>query len=116
MTPEIAPSLKQQITKQQDRQEITQNPNEITVGTICKNGGCKISYEGPESDDSVCVFHPGVPIFHEGLKFWSCCQKRTTDFEVFLNQVGCEQGKHLWIKEVIVKKKIENVDMSNLAG
>jgi cysteine/histidine-rich domain-containing protein 1 len=46
----------------------------------------------------VCKFHPGVPIFHEGLKYWSCCQKKTTEFDVFLKQEGCQIGSHLWIK------------------
>lgn len=70
---------------------------EISVGTICKNGGCNQSYEGPQTDDSDCIYHPGVPIFHEGLKFWSCCTKRTTDFTAFMNQIGCNTGKHKWI-------------------
>jgi len=45
-----------------------------------------------------CVYHPGAPIFHEGMKFWSCCQRKTSDFQSFLNQVGCTEGKHQWIK------------------
>ncbi|KOB70692.1 Cysteine and histidine-rich domain-containing protein [Operophtera brumata] len=57
------------------------------------------SYEGPHSNQTVCTYHPGVPIFHEGLKFWSCCQKRTTDFNVFLSQPGCTTGSHKWTKE-----------------
>ena len=57
-------------------------------------------FTGAAKDDgSDCKHHPGVPIFHEGLKFWSCCQRRTTDFQSFLNQEGCEIGKHKWIKE-----------------
>ena len=48
------------------------------------------------SKDLVCNFHPGVPIFHEGLKYWTCCTKRTSDFQAFLNQVGCKEGSHLW--------------------
>lgn len=55
-------------------------------------------YQGPETNTEVCNFHPGVPIFHEGLKFWSCCQKRTTEFEVFMQQKGCKEGTHNWIK------------------
>lgn len=48
-----------------------------------------------------CQYHPGYPVFHEGLKFWSCCTKRTTEFEVFLNQVGCTTGQHVWFKEKV---------------
>ena len=48
----------------------------------------------------VCVFHPGVPVFHDAMKVrlcilllfiyfslkgWSCCKKRCIDFTDFLN-------------------------------
>lgn len=59
-----------------------------------------MAYQGPETDDTTCTHHPGTPVFHEGLKFWSCCNKRTTDFNAFLSQVGCSLGKHKWTKEV----------------
>lgn len=72
----------------------------IAIGTTCKNGGCSAAYEGPHSNDTMCTYHPGCPVFHEGLKFWSCCQKRTTDFNTFLNQPGCTTGTHKWTKEV----------------
>lgn len=45
-----------------------------------------------------CLYHPGVPIFHEGMKYWACCQRKTSDFETFLSQEGCETGNHLWFK------------------
>ena len=35
---------------------------------------------------------------HFSLKFWSCCQRKTTEFDVFLDQEGCQTGNHLWIK------------------
>ncbi|KAL1246035.1 BSD domain-containing protein [Trichinella spiralis] len=28
------------------------------------------------------------------MKYWSCCEKKTSNFDDFLNQVGCETGKH----------------------
>lgn len=40
------------------------------------------------------MFHPGVPIFHDALKGWSCCRKRTTDFSEFLSIKGCTRGRH----------------------
>ena len=64
---------------------------------MCKNSGCKTAYS-PGTDQSVCVHHSGVPIFHEGMKYWTCCQRKTTDFEAFLAQEGCARGTHLWIK------------------
>lgn len=33
------------------------------------------------------------------LKYWSCCVKRTTDFDSFLEQVGCSTGNHKWYKD-----------------
>lgn len=72
----------------------------VPIGTVCKNGGCGGVYQSPESDQSVCVHHPGAPIFHEGMKFWSCCQKRTSDFAAFLSQKGCSDGQHKWIQSV----------------
>lgn len=110
MTPELAPSLKQQkeITPRAVTDNVKQEDNNVvSVGTSCKNGGCTKSYEGPQSDSETCVYHPGCPIFHEGLKFWSCCQKRTSDFNAFLNQKGCEMGNHKWIKEDSNKETID---------
>ncbi|XP_013187135.1 cysteine and histidine-rich domain-containing protein morgana [Amyelois transitella] len=94
----IADSLKEMVQKTKQK-EASADDGTISVGTTCKNGGCNVSYEGPQSNDSVCTYHPGCPIFHEGLKFWSCCQKRTTDFNTFLNQPGCTTGYHKWTKE-----------------
>lgn len=74
--------------------------SEIVVGTSCKHGGCNCSYESPASNKSECNYHPGVPIFHEGLKYWSCCTKRTSDFTAFMNQKGCAFGEHKWIEDV----------------
>ena len=53
----------------------------------------------PEDDERECWHHPGVPIFHEGMKYWSCCQKKTSDFQAFLAQAGCTLGKCKWRKE-----------------
>lgn len=99
LKPEIASSLKQQISNVQNVVDNIVDSSVINIGTKCKNGGCNVFYEGPETDSTKCIYHPGVPIFHEGLKFWSCCRKRTTDFNAFLNQVGCEVGNHVWKKE-----------------
>ncbi|KFD58233.1 hypothetical protein D918_02322 [Trichuris suis] len=58
---------------------------------VCKNAGCgQLSEEA--SDE--CLYHPGIPVFHEGLKYWSCCKKGTTDFGNFLKQTGCTKGGH----------------------
>ncbi|NXC12525.1 CHRD1 protein, partial [Corythaeola cristata] len=69
---------------------------QVRAGTTCKNAACKAIYKGPESNTEVCTFHPGVPVFHEGMKYWSCCGVKTTDFSTFLEQPGCSSGLHCW--------------------
>lgn len=99
--PTVNPAFKQQIDSLDlsNSSKMTQiNNGEVVVGTSCKRGGCVVAYESAESNSNACIHHPGVPIFHEGCKFWSCCKKRTSDFTAFLNQVGCVTGKHLWHK------------------
>ena len=35
----------------------------------------------------------------KGLKYWSCCQRKTTEFQQFLDQEGCEIGVCKWIDD-----------------
>eukprot|EP00096_Caligus_rogercresseyi_P010452 TRINITY_DN3814_c0_g2_i1.p1 TRINITY_DN3814_c0_g2~~TRINITY_DN3814_c0_g2_i1.p1 ORF type:complete len:361 (-),score=74.88 TRINITY_DN3814_c0_g2_i1:50-1132(-) len=84
----------------------TSNNGEMNPEEPCKNGGCKISF-GESVSEPDCVFHNGVPVFHEGMKFWSCCQRKTSDFQSFLNQEGCQRGEHKWIKDSEGGEKIE---------
>ena len=35
------------------------------------------------------------------MKYWSCCQRKTSDFDSFLNQSGCTEGNHLWFKNEV---------------
>ncbi|XP_022913178.2 cysteine and histidine-rich domain-containing protein morgana [Onthophagus taurus] len=97
MKPLVAPTLRKQF--EEVFVEKKENSDEIVIGTSCKNGGCTSTYQGPISNDQTCTYHPGVPIFHEGMKYWSCCQRKTSDFNAFLNQAGCESGSHLWVKK-----------------
>lgn len=100
----LEPTVNAAFKKQMDQLDLTKkstfsDDGSFAVGTSCKRGGCNVSYESRTSDDTVCIHHPGKPIFHEGYKFWSCCQKKTSDFTTFLSQIGCESGKHKWIQE-----------------
>ncbi|XP_078738172.1 cysteine and histidine-rich domain-containing protein 1-like [Lampetra fluviatilis] len=80
----------------------------VKVGTSCKNGGCKATYrDGVSSNTEPCIHHPGVPVFHEGMKFWSCCERRTTEFSSFLAQVGCSHGTHRWVDSTQEKRCAE---------
>lgn len=71
----------------------------VPVGTPCKNNSCTFRYEDETSLDRVCNYHPGHPVFHEGMKYWSCCERKTSDFDAFMSQVGCTEGVCLWFKE-----------------
>ncbi|XP_065649068.1 cysteine and histidine-rich domain-containing protein 1 isoform X2 [Hydra vulgaris] len=78
----------------------------VQPGAPCKHNTCNTKYLNESSNNLDCVYHPGSAVFHEGYKFWTCCQKRTSDFDQFLNQQGCETGKHDWMKpsEIVENK------------
>uniref|UniRef100_A0A3Q4BHV9 Uncharacterized protein n=1 Tax=Mola mola TaxID=94237 RepID=A0A3Q4BHV9_MOLML len=64
------------------------------MALLCYNKGCGLKFDADKNEDS-CLSHPGVPIFHDALKGWSCCKKRTTDFSEFLSiKQGCTRGRH----------------------
>ncbi|KAG6605709.1 Cysteine and histidine-rich domain-containing protein RAR1, partial [Cucurbita argyrosperma subsp. sororia] len=44
-----------------------------------------------------------IPLFHDGMKEWSCCKKRSHDFSLFLEIPGCKTGKHTTEKPVLTK-------------
>lgn len=97
----VGSSLKPLLEKLQKvvLEDKSEKSNEVPLNTACKNGGCKNTYLGEQSNEETCIYHSGIPVFHEGLKFWTCCAKRTTDFDSFLEQVGCTTGKHVWFKD-----------------
>lgn len=96
----VNPAFKKQMDQLDlSKKSVASSDGSVAIGTSCKRGGCTCSYESKSSNETICVFHPGFPIFHEGMKFWSCCQKKTSDFSAFLAQVGCETGKHKWVQE-----------------
>ena len=66
----------------------------IEVGMKCKRPACGFSYENESSRTVECIHHPGVPVFHEGTKGWSCCPKKVIDFDEFLKMKGCVTGLH----------------------
>lgn len=102
LTRSVAPSLLANLEKMKERAkevETNSSAQAVPIGTSCKNATCKTEYKDESTNDTKCVHHPGVAIFHEGMKYWSCCQRKTSDFDNFLNQEGCTIGKHLWFKE-----------------
>ena len=67
-------------------------------GESCKNNGCKLTYSADRVANE-CIYHPGIPVFHEGMKYWSCCQRKTTEFQEFMDQAGCETGNCKWVAD-----------------
>ncbi|KAM4683747.1 cysteine and histidine-rich domain-containing protein 1 isoform 2-T2 [Amazona ochrocephala] len=106
----VSASLKQALDKlklsSENKEKKEEDSDEIKIGTACKNAGCSKTYEGPESTEEVCIYHSGVPIFHEGMKYWSCCKRKTSDFNTFLAQEGCTTGTHVWTKKDEGKKVV----------
>ena len=33
-----------------------------------------------------------------GMKYWSCCQRKTSEFQQFLDQEGCDIGTCTWTR------------------
>ncbi|CAK7567715.1 MAG: hypothetical protein SEPTF4163_005683 [Sporothrix epigloea] len=72
----------------------------ISDGRICRRRGCGVAYiaGSSRSDGENCVHHPGVPIFHEGSKGYSCCKRRVLEFDQFMKIEGCQtKPRHLFI-------------------
>lgn len=73
---------------------------EIPDGKECRRKTCHATYQKGQarSDDEQCVHHPGVPIFHEGSKGYSCCKRRVLEFDQFMKIEGCKTSpRHLFI-------------------
>ncbi|KAI9499450.1 chord-domain-containing protein [Zychaea mexicana] len=60
----------------------------------CTHKGCDKEFAEQDNKDNACQFHSGAPVFHEGLKGWSCCEKRVIEFDEFLKIPGCTFGRH----------------------
>ncbi|KAK7693675.1 hypothetical protein QCA50_003245 [Cerrena zonata] len=63
----------------------------------CTRKGCGQEYDASNNTEESCSYHSGGPIFHEGLKSWSCCKdvnKPVLDFDDFIKLPGCTKGSH----------------------
>lgn len=65
----------------------------IPPSTTCKRRSCGKNSAEVKSKDEECTFHPGVPIFHEGSKGWTCCKRRVLEFDEFMKIEGCKTRK-----------------------
>lgn len=61
----------------------------------CQNKGCQKIFQVADNQANACTYHKGQPVFHDAVKFWSCCSnKKCYDFDEFMAVVGCTQGYH----------------------
>ncbi|EER42330.1 CORD and CS domain-containing protein [Histoplasma capsulatum var. duboisii H88] len=84
----------------------------IEAGAACRRRGCNGKYSPcVPRDDEKCEHHPGLPIFHEGSKGWSCCKRRVLEFDEFMKIAGCKQrSRHLFIgKAKKTEEKVDNI-------
>ncbi|XP_068316128.1 cysteine and histidine-rich domain-containing protein RAR1 [Pyrus communis] len=71
----------------------------------CQRIGCNAMFSDDDNPEGSCQYHDSGPIFHDGIKEWSCCKKRSHDFTLFLELPGCKTGKHTTEKPVLAKPK-----------
>ncbi|KAK6275644.1 hypothetical protein POUND7_005353 [Theobroma cacao] len=69
----------------------------------CQRIGCNATFTEDDNPEGYCTYHDSGPIFHDGMKEWSCCKKRSHDFSLFLEIPGCKTGKHTIEKPVLTK-------------
>lgn len=84
----------------------------VSVGSLCKRRGCFYKFVNDEISrnegaESACYFHPGVPMFHEGSKGWTCCKRRVLEFDEFLKLKGCKNAKHIFAEKVSDKSLVK---------
>jgi len=61
----------------------------------CQRKGCQKTFTLADNSSTGCVYHKGQPVFHDAVKFWSCCDhKKCVEFETFLAVPGCAVGCH----------------------
>jgi len=61
----------------------------------CLNKGCQKIFRVEENHIEACSYHSGQPVFHDAIKYWSCCEaKKCYDFDDFLKVSGCSRGWH----------------------
>ncbi|KAF4401837.1 hypothetical protein G4B88_013124 [Cannabis sativa] len=72
------------------------------VRVRCQRIGCDATFSEDDNPEGSCQYHDS-PLFHDGMKEWSCCKKRSHDFSLFLEIPGCKTGKHTTEKPVLTK-------------
>jgi hypothetical protein len=59
----------------------------------CVHFGCNQRFSKDDPYRPPCKFHTGPPVFHETVKFWSCCpNKKAYDWDGFQCLPYCQEG------------------------
>jgi CHORD len=81
-------------------EEAKRQEQEYKANTVpCTHFGCKKRFPngGPYPE---CTYHASPPVFHETVKFWSCCPNRKAyDWNDFEAIPGCQTGICTEVKE-----------------
>ncbi|XP_006647346.2 cysteine and histidine-rich domain-containing protein RAR1 [Oryza brachyantha] len=80
--------------------EAEKNASSAAAPARCQRIGCDAMFTDDSNPDGSCHYHPSGPIFHDGMKEWSCCKQRSHDFSLFLAIPGCKTGKHTTEKPI----------------
>lgn len=91
-----------------DDLQVTLDPDAKDREKPCTNANCGKTYTDNTNRSDACWYHPGKPVFHEGLKGWTCCPKRVDDFEEAMSMPGCTLGRHKSVAPEIKGQEIKN--------
>ncbi|WVQ74613.1 hypothetical protein IAR50_004214 [Cryptococcus sp. DSM 104548] len=84
----------------------------------CTNQACGKEFDEDKKEEGTCAFHPGGPVFHEGLKSWSCCKdtnKPVLEFDAFMKLPPCATGTHTSAPRAPPSAPAQKPDSSNSA-
>ena len=61
----------------------------------CQRKGCGVKFLIENNAPGACRYHAGQPVFHDAMKYWSCCaDQKKMDFDEFMAVPGCAIGYH----------------------
>ncbi|ODN97467.1 CORD and CS domain-containing protein [Cryptococcus wingfieldii CBS 7118] len=84
----------------------------------CTNQACGKEFDEEKKEEGTCAYHPGGPVFHEGLKSWSCCKdtnKPVLEFDAFMKLPPCTTGTHTSVPRATPSVPAQKPDTSNSA-
>lgn len=75
---------------------ITRKSTRKPDGTArCLRKGCQMTFNYSENASDACRYHIGQAVFHDTMKYWSCCDgKKCCEFDDFMKVPGCATGYH----------------------